>query len=147
MNYFDNYKLKNGIFHIQCIRSGKDIYITECTRRLAGDFYHQFASLSLNVSYLSFYIASFLKSEELYFKNNLNKIIVRIVSDELIDSEIKKSIWLQQQIEKNFVMKKKLDGFRYGENGKKFLKKDALFLEFNNIKQSQNFCKMLIKNI
>ena len=147
LNYFKLYKLTNGFFHIQCIKKDKDIYILECTRRLPGDYYHEFSSLSLGCSYLRIYIDSFFAKQITYPVRKFFKNIVRIVLDELISSEIEQSIELQDIIKSNLVKRKTLDGFRFGENKKKYLKKEALFLEFDNSLESKNFCNKLLKKI
>ena len=147
LNYFELYELTNGFFHIQCIKKEKDIYILECTRRLPGDYYHEFSSLSLGCSYLSIYIDSFLGKQQICTVNKVFKNIVRVVLDELISSKIDQCIELQSIIKHNLVKRKKLDGFRSGANKQKYLKKEALFLEFRNSIESKNFCKKLFQNI
>ena len=147
LNYFKLYGLTNGFFHIQCIKKEKDIYILECTRRLPGDYYHEFSSLSLGCSYLTIYIDSFIGKQQIYKVNKVFKNIVRIVLDEFINSKIDECIELQSIIKHNLVKRKKLDGFRFGENKQKYLKKEALFLEFRSSLESKYFCKKLFQNI
>lgn len=148
LEYFQNYKLVDGIFHIQCIKKEERIYIIECTRRLPGDYYHEFSSLSLQNSYLKFYIASFISNnEELPTTNKVKKNIVRIVSDELIDYNIQKNDNLKYIIKKNLIKKKSLDGYRISENNQKYLKKEAIFLEFSDSLDANIFCQDLVKDL
>ena len=84
LNYFKENNLKNGLFHIQCIKKNGEIYIIECTRRLPGDYYHQFATLSLGFSYLDVYLSGFFNSKIQLGFNQKGKKILRIVCDEKI---------------------------------------------------------------
>ena len=60
IEFMTKYNLVDGLFHIQCILKNDEIYIIECTRRLPGDYYHFFASLSSGENYLHYYINSFI---------------------------------------------------------------------------------------
>ncbi|MDC1375511.1 ATP-grasp domain-containing protein, partial [bacterium] len=126
--YFKKYNLVNGLFHVQCICRDNEIYITECTRRLPGDYYHEFASLSTGHSYLKYYINGFLKQQKcLPIIENKLKNIVRIVCDELINKKIKSNVHFQKIINKNLIYKQKLDGFRISSREKKYKKLEAIF--------------------
>ena len=149
LHYFKKFKLVDGFFHIQCIKKDEKIYIIECTRRLPGDYYHEFSTLSLGTSYLRAYINSFIGYGKINNNNNnrMIKNIVRVVLDDLIISQIKSSKEIKNSIKTNLIKKKKLDGFRIGENNETFRKKESIFLEFGNPKESIDFCKKLLSNL
>ena len=147
LDYFKEFKLVDGFFHIQCIKKDEKIYIIECTRRLPGDYYHEFSSLSLGTSYLRSYIKSFIGYYEIFKSNRIIKNIVRVVLDDLIISQIKNSKEIKNLIKMNLIKKKKLDGFRFGENNKTYRKKGVIFLEFDNPHESIDFCKKLFLDL
>ena len=147
LDYFKEFKLVDGFFHIQCIKKGKKIYIIECTRRLPGDYYHEFSSLSLGISYLSAYIKSLIGHGKINSSNKIIKNIVRVVLDDLIISQIKNSKEIKSLIKMNLIKKKKIDGFRIGENNETYRKKEVIFLEFDNHQSSIDFCKKLFLNL
>ena len=147
LHYFKKFKLVDGFFHIQCIKKDEKIYIIECTRRLPGDYYHEFSTLSLGTSYLRAYINSFIGYGKINNNNRMIKNIVRVVLDDLIISQIKSSEEIKNSIKTNLIKKKKLDGFRIGENNETFRKKESIFLEFDNPKESIDFCKKLLSNL
>ena len=77
----------------------------------------------------------------------MKKNIVRIVSDELIDYNIQKNDNLKYIIKNNLIKKKSLDGYRISENNKKYLKKEAIFLEFSDSLDANLFCQDLVKDL
>ena len=98
------YNLVDGLFHIQCILKSDEIYIIECTRRLPGDYYHYFASLSSGENYLHYYINSFIPILQKIITKKPRKNIVRIVQDQQIKSIINKNIKFKKI--KNFFSEK-----------------------------------------
>ena len=146
--YTKEHSLCDGLFHIQCIRSQEKIFIIECTRRLPGDYYHIFASLYLQKSYLTYYINGFinefnLKNEEV----NLNKCYVRIIYDEKIKKKIDCSKDLECIIKNNTLKTLPMDGFRFGLDGNRFKKKMAIFLVFETIQEANNLCEVLSEDL
>lgn len=147
-HYIRENNLVDGLFHIQCIKRNKDIFITECTRRLPGDFYHKFSSLSTGHSYLKYYVNGFLNFyKNLQIVNENKKNIVRVVCDDLIAKRIYSDKYVQKTILECLIDRDKLDGYRVSTNGKRYKKKEALFLEFQDISESNNFCYKLLKDL
>jgi len=148
LHYVTENNLVDGLFHIQCIKRNKEIFITECTRRLPGDFYHKFSSLSTGHSYLKYYVNGFLN----FYKNlqivtgNKNNI-VRVVCDDLIVKRIHSDEYIHKTILKCLIDRVKLDGFRISSNGKKYKKKEVMFLKFQDISESTYFCHKLVKDL
>ena len=151
-NFCYEYSKKNnlcdGLFHIQCIKSQEKIFIIECTRRLPGDYYHIFASLYLQKSYLTYYINGFIN--ELSLKNKevkLTKCYVRIIIDEKIKKKIDGNKDLEYIIKNNTLKTLPMDGFRYGIDGNKFKKKLVIFLMFDKTHDANNLCKVLAEDL
>lgn len=148
LDYITENSLEDGLFHIQCIKRNNEVFITECTRRLPGDFYHRFSSLSTGHSYLKYYVNGFLKFDKnLQIVNKNKKNIVRIVCDELIAERINNDENIHSTIHEYVKDRVELDGFRFSDNGKKYKKKEAIFLEFPDIIASQNFCHKLVQDL
>ena len=70
-----------------------------------------------------------------------------MVLDDLIISQIKNSKEIKSLIKMNLIKKKKIDGFRIGENNETYRKKEVIFLEFDNHQASIDFCKKLFLNL
>ena len=147
LNYIKQNKLVDGLFHIQCIIKNKKVYIIECTRRLPGDYYHQFSSLSMDSSYLKYYLDGFLNNKKLPKIHKVKRNVVRIVVDELIENKIKRSDFLQNTIINNQKSKRELDGYRFSDENKKYKKTSAIFLIFDLPSEANYFCKKLIENL
>ncbi len=146
IEFMTKYNLVDGLFHIQCILKNDEIYIIECTRRLPGDYYHYFASLSSGENYLHYYINSFIPILQKIITKKPRKNIVRIVQDQQIKSIINKNIKFKKIIKKNFFSEKYLDGYRYSST-KKYKKDKAIFLSFDKPNEANSFCKNLISSI
>ncbi len=146
IEFVTDHNLVDGLFHIQCILKNNNIYIIECTRRLPGDYYHYFASLSTGENYLCYYVNSFIPEFEKIPDKKFTHNIVRIVRDQQIKSVINKSLHFKKIIEDNYFSEKQLDGYRYSTT-KKYKKDKALFLNFKNPRDANSFCKSLLSTI
>ena len=146
IEFITDHNLVDGLFLIQCSLKNNDIYIIECTRRLPGDYYHYFASLSTGENYLYYYLNSFMPKFEKIPEKKITNNIVRIVRDQQIKSIINKSLQFKKIIEDNYFSEKQLDGYRYSTT-KKYKKDKALFLNFKNPHDANSFCKSLLSTI
>jgi hypothetical protein len=67
----DSLELVNGLFHVQFIQDGKNVWIIETMRRCPGDLYGKHFELIDVLNYHDCYVSSFLDMQ-IEFKTNSN---------------------------------------------------------------------------